>query len=447
MVNKTPPPEPENIQFSELNPGFNRSPRPNINKSELDRRARDNHLRPDVTKEIPGPLLAIAVETGRMENPADFLIGDSLAKFGNSQPLMVVRARIVEQHRFSHPEQGLKYADDTTDIDPKDMLVMFDEFVAIDEKITDTPQPGDFVLVDYENRLTMTGPKYYGLKYRGSKTSGAKKDKIASQPGANNTSLANNVAPPTSGGGSPVPATPVGNPTAPPTALADGRLDCGPLFQLNRTPGLQPTTFGGPARPIEEYEQVEMVIIPTTGVILFPKKYIRAIDALLQAFEQEKGYKLGINSGFRRVDLQRCMYQDYLAKKRNLLREGKVAQAQRVAPVGDPDLTRGPGAPVHIAGTAIDFNTGYDPTSRNTNRNSEFTEFYIKNKELRNKDKAEFGRQSFNKTIAGEFGPSAQWLVQNSERFGFRWSGWKFQELWHYDFDIGLGRSLGYVDE
>lgn len=444
MVKTIAIPDPENIQFGELNPGYVRSPRPEINKSELRRRQESEYMQPDVTKEISGPRLAIAVEAGRMEFAKDVLVGNASGKYENTQQLMVVKARIVEAHRIN-PQKGLKYADGITDIKPEDMHVLLDDFVAEDESITETPQAGDYIYVDFDNRLTMTGPKYLGLKYRGSKNSGAKPDKTSSQPGANNTSLGDTTAPPSNG--SPIPADPSGNLT-PQTSGAD---NCQELKALNRRPGLQPVTSGGPKRPTDQYEQVEMIIIDGTSVMLFPKKYIRAVNALMAAFKQDNGYELGINSAYRRVDLQRCMFENYKTQKQNLIQQGRTAEAERLAPVSDPDIVgRPPLSPVHIAGRAIDFNTGYDPTApknRPVNRNREFTEYYIKNKQFRRNEQDQFKRQTLTRVMAGEFGPTAKWLVQNSERFGFRWSGWGFQELWHYDFDVELGRTLGLVDE
>jgi hypothetical protein len=444
-------PDPENIQHGELNPGYNRSPRPDINKSEIDRRIKSEYRQPDVTKEISGPRIAIAVEAGRMEYAGDVLVGNAAGKFQNAQQVMVVKARLVEGHRINHPvEGGLKYADETTEVNPKDLHVLLDDFVAEDETITDTPQPGDYIMVDFENRLYMTGPKYLGLKYRGSKNAGAKNAKTSSQAPQNNTSLQNTTAPP-GGNGSPVPATPVGNPPGPPVVDANGRPDCRQYRTLNSTPGLQPVTSGGPARPTDQYEQLEMVIIDGTASMLFPKKYIRAVQALRKAFKEENGYEIGVNSAYRRVDLQRCMFQRYNFDKAELQRQGRNAEAQRLAPTGDPDaLGRSPLSPVHIAGRAVDFNTGYDPTApkdKKVNRNSEFTEYFIENKQSLRGDRQGFKDNTLDRTMAGEFGPTAQWMVKNSERFGFRWSGWGFQELWHYDFDVNLGKQLGYVDE
>jgi hypothetical protein len=189
---------------------------------------------------------------------------------------------------------------------------------------------------------------------------------------------------------------------------------------LQREP-VQNFASGEPPSPPGMYEIVtngvsegmaDMVYIEGT-TILYPTKYLRALEAMRQAYKNETGKTLGIISGYRDVGKQRILYSQYLARGKS---------PPQVAP---------PGFSLHNNGRAVDLSTG-QPHNGNYERDSvpkparETAEGWVKE---------------------GRYGTVAKWLVENSRRFGYVWAGYSFRELWHYELDVALARSLGLINE
>jgi hypothetical protein len=401
---------PEDEPFGQNN-AWPRIRRTNPTDSELERLKKDEHVRPDVSKNITGPLVGTALEDGYYLYPP-FPPEYHSAEMQNIDKLIAVRAQIIEQDSCPHPDQKLNF-DNGEEIPPEAVMPLFEIFISVSDKL-DRPNKGDKILVDYENRLFRTKPTYYGLSRRGSETAGKKKDKPTAQPKPQQNSLTDSTKPPS--GLNPIPN--ISQQTSVSNISPDACLD---LKIANRQPGIFPITTGGPPPP-EGYETAEMVIIPGSAFILYPKKYIKAVEAMIEAYKKETGQTLGFTSGYRSIDLQRCMYQDWLRK------------GQPFPQVGNPDR----GFAKHPAGLAIDFNTGAEG-------NRLFKQFSEQGG-FQSLQKADKSSQSFQKTKNGDFGLVAKWLASNSQRFGFTWTGWSFKELWHYEFDENMARNLGLIE-
>jgi len=413
--NKTDLP-PQDIPFGQNN-AWIRTKRPTVTDSELERKRREEHTNPDVSKEVPGPLLGIALENSFDIKKGEFPIEFAGSNYENADKLIAVKAQIIEQDRVPHPaDKDLKY-EDGTPISEEAMLFFFDTFIAVSTDVKEHVNKGDYILVDYENRLTRSGPKYYGLKYKGSKDAGKKEDKSFTQQKKEQANLQNTTSPPNVA--SPVPAatqTPPANTTA---AKPGDQFQCGKLAALEKTPGNYPVV---PA----PYEMVEMAVIPNTAFLIFPKKYINALQTMRAAYEKETGQKMGLTSAYRSVTLQQCMYDRYIATGRPW------------PPVGDPSKIKSKFVSAHVTGRAVDLAT-LKPYNGQFKTLSETKEY----NSLKKPDKRDLALE---KTKNGDFGPIAQWLVKNSERFGFVWSGWNFQELWHYDFVEEIARKAGLIE-
>jgi LAS superfamily LD-carboxypeptidase LdcB len=400
---------PEDEPFGQNN-AWPRIRRANPTDSELERLKKDEHIRPDVSKNISGPLIGIALENGYYIYPP-FPTEYQSSQMQNIDKLIAVRAQIIEQDNCPHPDQSLKF-DNGQEISSETLMPLFEIFISVSDKL-DPPSKGDKIFVDYENRLFRTRPTYYGISRKGSETAGKKKDKKASQATPQQNSLTDSTKPPS--GLNPIPSI---QQQSFPTS---GQNPCIDLKKANRQPGIWPITTGG-SPPPNGYETAEMVIIPGSAFILFPKKYIKAVEAMIDAYKKETGQTLGFTSGYRNIDLQRCMYQDWL-------RKGKPFPQ-----VGNPDK----GSPKHTAGKALDFSTGKEG-------NLLFKQF-AESSDFGSLKRVDKNAQSFEKTKNGDFGLVAKWLANNSQRFGFTWTGWSFKELWHYEFDENTARSLGLIE-
>lgn len=161
---------------------------------------------------------------------------------------------------------------------------------------------------------------------------------------------------------------------------------------------------------------IEMVYITGTRK-LYPKKYIRALNAMMDTYRTERGKGLTIVSAYRDIEQQRVLYEAYLARNK---------APPQVAP---------PGRSLHNNGLAIDI----EMSENRVDYSGRYTAFTFNN----SVNKQDVHRRA----AAGEFGPVSQWLVNNCGRFGFYWDGWSYRELWHYQLNVANARSAGLIDE
>jgi D-alanyl-D-alanine dipeptidase len=161
---------------------------------------------------------------------------------------------------------------------------------------------------------------------------------------------------------------------------------------------------------------IEMVYITGTRK-LYPKKYIRALNAMMDAYRTARGKNLTIVSAYRDIEQQRVLYEAYLARNK---------APPQVAP---------PGRSLHNNGLAIDI----EMSENRVDYSGRYTSFTFNNP---------VNKQDVHRRAAeGEFGPVSQWLVNNCGKFGFYWDGWSYRELWHYQLNVNLARSAGLIDE
>ena len=114
---------------------------------------------------------------------------------------------------------------------------------------------------------------------------------------------------------------------------------------------------------------------------------------------------------------QRVLYEQYLARNKT---GTQVAE---------------PGKSLHNCGLAVDISM----VENRTSYSDLYTTFSKTNSVVK--------EDVFSRVSRGEFGPVAQWMVQNCGRFGFYWDGWSYKELWHYQLNVDLARQAGLIDD
>lgn len=160
-----------------------------------------------------------------------------------------------------------------------------------------------------------------------------------------------------------------------------------------------------------------------------------AYNSLRQMFEdaQQAGVELKINSGFRSYETQECFYNNFLACYQEWSRSGQNGTPPSAA--ADPKLSR-PSTSSHLNGLAVDFNTGVSRTDPNLKD-------VFANSRTNTAGALEMAK---NKLQDNSINSKAwKWLLFNSEKYGWVWSGIKFREPWHFHFDIEKATRNGFV--
>lgn len=161
-----------------------------------------------------------------------------------------------------------------------------------------------------------------------------------------------------------------------------------------------------------------------------------AYNSLKKMFQDAKtqGVTLQINSGYRSYETQECFYNNYLACYQEWIKSGKSGVSPSVA--ADPKKSK-PTTSSHLNGKAVDFNTG-GVSRTDSNLQDVFT--------VASADKAAALEMAKKKLQQGSINSKAwQWLVFNSEKYGWVWSGIAFREPWHFHFDENLARKNGII--
>lgn len=225
----------------------------------------------------------------------------------------------------------------------------------------------------------------------------------------------------------------------------------------NKTPG-QPTSTSGGCNPnysnctgftksageyeikfgdVQSYGFAKMVVLdfnPKRNILILEKAY----KSLQRMFEDAKkqGLNLRINDGFRPYEKQECYYRAY----QECIEEWKKAGANELdkpAPAGNPKKTKNTSSS-HMNGKAADFNTG---TSR---KQQNMVDIF----KMAKKESAAAALEETKKRLdLGKISTTKEWkwLVNNSEKYGWVWSGIKFREPWHFHFDENLARKNNMV--
>jgi LAS superfamily LD-carboxypeptidase LdcB len=182
---------------------------------------------------------------------------------------------------------------------------------------------------------------------------------------------------------------------------------------------------------------VKMVVLdfnPKNNILVQEKAY-KSLQKMFQDAKSE-GLNLRINNGFRSYETQECFYRSYQA----CIEEWKKAGANpndKPSPAGNPKRTKNTSSS-HMNGMAADFNTG-------TNRKQQnmldiFSMAKTKSASValeETKKRLDLGKISTTKEWT--------WLVNNSEKYGWVWSGIKFREPWHFHFDENLAKRSNMV--
>lgn len=165
--------------------------------------------------------------------------------------------------------------------------------------------------------------------------------------------------------------------------------------------------------------------------VLVPEMAYKSLKKMFEDAKNE-GIKLRINEGFRSYEKQECYYRNYLACIDEWNKSGK--KGPKPSAVADPKKSKNSSAS-HLNGKAADFNTGTSRTQ--TGLQDIFALAASKGNAAaaleETKKRLELGKINATKEW--------KWLVNNSEKYGWIWSGIKFREPWHFHFDEKLARK------
>lgn len=142
-----------------------------------------------------------------------------------------------------------------------------------------------------------------------------------------------------------------------------------------------------------------------------------SLIAMNVAMKNDINEDLQINSGFRSYEQQACMYEIY--KKCLKKWEDNGRKGAPPSSVSDPNKS---GKYSHLTGMAIDLNTG------------------VARKEITGLSILQIKENILKRDYTARW----RWLVTNSEKYGFVWSGKNFNEPWHFEFneDLAMRNNL-----
>lgn len=374
----------------------------------------DDYLSPSGFKNVQGPLRGIVL---RIEKPSRNNLGGFLGdKEIEKDPLVSIKVRIPELHPFPEPDIYGPEGDDG-------IISLYPTFIAINPELP-TPAVGEIVYVDYGDRENFEDPRYYGI--------------VSSKPiygGTNQTvelpkqksNLFNNVknslkdflAPPSNVNPDPIPQTPNVS-----TQCRENPTQ-NQFFQPDLSACFKEDTVAG---TYDLYVRGEK--IGTANMIVWTNKdgsrrlvrqdVYHTIEKMSQDMKAQIGVDLRLNSGFRQLDTQKCMYDKYLKCKAEWTKSGKKGLPPTA--IGDPNLA-GPNS--HVNGRASDFQTDVGVRT--------LTEA----KETLSKAEIIAAAKEGNYTITW------QWLINNSQKYGWVWTGFSFNEPWHFEFNETVARENG----
>ena len=158
--------------------------------------------------------------------------------------------------------------------------------------------------------------------------------------------------------------------------------------------------------------------------------------SLKKMFEDasKQGIKLRINQGYRSYEKQECYYRNYKACLDEWNKSGRKGPKPSAA--ANPKRSTNKSSN-HMNGKAADFNTGV------SRQDPQLKEIFNLASSRGGKDPAsalELTKRRIDDN-SGNFSKHWSWLIKNSERYGWIWSGIKFREPWHFHFDENLARK------
>ena len=161
-----------------------------------------------------------------------------------------------------------------------------------------------------------------------------------------------------------------------------------------------------------------------------------AYRSLKKMFEDaaSQGIKLKINQGYRSYEKQECYYRNYKACLDEWNKSGR--RGPKPSAAANPKRSTNKSSN-HMNGKAADFNTGV------SRQDPKLKEVFKLASSRGGRDPAsalELTKERIDDNN-GNFSKHWSWLIKNSERYGWIWSGIKFREPWHFHFDENLARK------
>jgi hypothetical protein len=407
------------FEFGELNPNIVARSGPQLDPARfsayhVQQKLIDNYLSPSGFQYLQGPLRGIVL---RIEKPTTSFLGGFLGETNVSkEPLTCIKVRIPEIHPFPDPNVYGPEGEDS-------VISLYPTFVAVSPDLP-TPAVGEIVYVDYGDRENFEDPRYYGIVsskpiYGGTNQTIELPKQKASLFNRAKNSLKDFLTPPSNTTQEPV----VQEPNTPKECKENPTQN--QLFQPDLSSCFKEDTVAG------QYDlYVKGEKIGTANMVVWTNKdgtrrlvrddVIHTIEKMSQDMKAEIGVNLRLNSGFRQLDTQQCMYDKYLKCKAEWTKAGKKGLPPTA--IGDPNLA-GPNS--HVNGRASDFQTDVGVRALTEAKET--------------KSKAEIIAEA----KEGNFSKTWQWLINNSQKYGWVWTGFSFNEPWHFEFNETVARASG----
>ena len=210
-----------------------------------------------------------------------------------------------------------------------------------------------------------------------------------------------------------------------------GQVDYSQCSSENRGPGEYELIFGEG----KSAGTAKMVLIdfnPKANQLIQETAY----RSLKKMFEDaaSQGIKLKINQGYRSYEKQECYYRNYKACLDEWNKSGR--RGPKPSAAANPKRSTNKSSN-HMNGKAADFNTGV------SRQDPKLKEVFKLASSRGGRDPAsalELTKERIDDNN-GNFSKHWSWLIKNSERYGWIWSGIKFREPWHFHFDENLARK------
>lgn len=414
------------FQYGELNPnivarsGHELDPA-RFSAYHVQQKVIEDYLLPKGFKTIQGPLRGIVLrdETPSAQNAfGEYRGANNTVK----KPLVRIKVRIPELHPFPDPLIYGREGDDS-------IISLYPTFVAVSEDLS-TPADGEIVYVDYGDRENLEDPRYYGRIFNTPIFGGTNQttDKIEPKVDLFDKalgSLKDFLAPPTSK--TDEPTTIVPNET-PKIECKEG-TDPNQLFQPDLSSCTKDDTIGGEYDLYSDGQKIgtaNMVVWTNKNGSkkLVKENVLHTLEKMREDMKAQIGADLQINSGFRPFTTQQCMYEKYAKCKEEWTKNGKKGLPPSA--VSNPAKS-GPSS--HMTGKATDFQTGVGYASLAEAKKT--------------KSKAEIISEAQN----GNFTKTWQWLITNSQKYGWIWTGFSINEPWHFEWNSSIAIINGIISK
>lgn len=408
------------LEFGELNPNIVGRNGPQLDPARysvyhVQQKLVDNFLSPTGFKDLQGPLRGIVLRVeSKSTNSLGGFFGDSQT---SKEPLVAIKVRIPELHPLPDPDIYGPEGDDG-------IISLYPTFIAVSPDLSE-PAVGEIVYVDYGDRENFEDPRYYG-QISNKPIYGGTNQTVETPKAKSNlfnnvkNSLKDYLTPPGNMGQDPAPQSP-NTPSEckeNPSQNQFFQPDFGSCFKEDTVAGEYDLFANG-----QKIGTAFMAVWTNTdgSKRLVKESVLHTIEKMRDDMKTEIGVDLRLNSGFRQNDTQQCMYEKYQKCKAEWQKSGQKGLPPSA--VGDPKFS---GPRGHMTGDASDFQTGVGVKGLTDAKQQGFSQ-------------AEIIQQA--KT--GNFTKTWQWLINNSQKYGWVWTGFSFNEPWHFEFNEAIARSNG----